>query len=170
MDTLLRLFNKAKLKVFNTDKDVVIHEGFNRKRGGKATISERYSNDIALIRINEAIPLHQEDPTKSLVEPICLPWSKSIDFAWNLKEQYWSINAGWGRTDNTRVSSRNRLLKYKVNVEPLQFIEIPIANEQCGSGDRFTIDPKIQICAGGVKGECISQVANIIYFCIFQNC
>ena len=68
----------------NKDRDIIIHEDFNRRLG--KNLPERYANDIALIRIDEAIPLHQEETTRSLVEPICLPWSKSVESAWDIKE------------------------------------------------------------------------------------
>ena len=41
-----------------------MHENYDKKY--------KY-NDIALIRLNEAIPLYDEDPKKSLVKPVCLP-------------------------------------------------------------------------------------------------
>ena len=30
----------------NKDRDIIVHEGFNRRRGKKATRPERYANDI----------------------------------------------------------------------------------------------------------------------------
>ena len=41
----------------NVDKDVIVHEKFN--------VKGNLENDIALIRIEEAVPLHQEDEFKS---------------------------------------------------------------------------------------------------------
>ena len=33
-------------------------------------------NDIALIRLDEPVPLHSEDPSISSVRPVCIPWNK----------------------------------------------------------------------------------------------
>ena len=60
----------------NASRDIIIHENYKSPN--------KYSNDIALIRINEAIPLFQENPAISAVSPICLPWSRKQEFAWNL--------------------------------------------------------------------------------------
>ena len=35
---------------------------------------EYFRNDIALIRLDESVPLYNEDPTKSFAMPVCLPW------------------------------------------------------------------------------------------------
>ena len=62
--------------------------------------------------------------------------------------------AGWGRTTRkrNRISQLN-LLQNKVNVEKLQKLLVPIANENCTkSNSRVKIDPTIQLCAGGEKG------------------
>ena len=107
---------------------------------------------IALIRINEAILLHQEDRYGSLIEPICLPWSKNLEFAWNLKDGQKSIGAGWGRTNNALKNSLKQLHRDKIHVNKLQYLQLPIANEKCGPKDLFHIDPAIQICAGGEEG------------------
>jgi len=131
-------------------RDIIVHEGYKRK-GPYAT--EHYPNDIALIRINEAILLHQEDRYGSLIEPICLPWSKNLEFAWNLKEGQKSIGAGWGRTSNALKMSLRQLHRDKIHVNNLQYLQLPIANEKCGPEDLFHIDPAIQICAGGEEGK-----------------
>ena len=49
-------------------KDVIIHKYYGKPK--------KYSNDIALIRINDAIPLYLDDQDLSAVSPICLPWSE----------------------------------------------------------------------------------------------
>merc|ERR1712079_677431 len=131
-------------------RDIIVHEGYKRK-GPYAT--EHYPNDIALIRINEAILLHQEDRYGSLIEPICLPWSENLEFAWNLKEGQKSIGAGWGRTSNALKMSLKQLHRDKIHVNKLQYLQLPIANEKCSPEDLFHIDPAIQICAGGEEGK-----------------
>ena len=52
-----------------SDNQIIVHESY--------TVStDTLINDIALIRLNEAVPLYAEDPSISYVTPICLPWSK----------------------------------------------------------------------------------------------
>ena len=51
-------------------------------------------NDIALIRLNEPVPLYSEDPEKSSVIPICLPWQEN-NSARNLNEDTNVIMTGW---------------------------------------------------------------------------
>jgi hypothetical protein len=62
--------------------------------------------------------------------------------------------AGWGRTvRSANRASNNRLNKNKVNVKVLQSLEVPIANEKCGPGNKIEIDTRRQICAGGERGK-----------------
>ena len=49
----------------NVKRDVIVHEKFN--------VGGNLENDIALIRIEEVVPLHQENEFKSSASPICLP-------------------------------------------------------------------------------------------------
>ena len=51
-------------------------------------------NDIALIRLNESVPLYSEDPEKSSVIPICLPWDENSS-ARNLNDDTNVIMTGW---------------------------------------------------------------------------
>ena len=63
--------------------------------------------------------------------------------------------SGWGRTTRRRSSnSQTNLLQNKANIEVLQYLEVPIANNKCtGEGrNRIRIDPTRQICAGGEQG------------------
>ena len=32
--------------------------------------------DIALLRLDEPVPLFEENPKKSFANPVCLPWNK----------------------------------------------------------------------------------------------
>ena len=67
---------------------------------------------------------------------------------------YSATVAGWGRTTRkrNRISQMN-LLQNKVNAENLQKLFVPIVNDQCTkSNSRVKINPRIQLCAGGVKG------------------
>jgi hypothetical protein len=51
------------------------------RKVAKTIIHENYKkiapfpNDIALIRLDQAVPLHQENPKISSVVPVCLPWN-----------------------------------------------------------------------------------------------
>ena len=54
--------DRIKVKV----EKAIVHESY----------SEDKSNNIALIRLKELVPLHNEDPVNSVVEPVCLPWDK----------------------------------------------------------------------------------------------
>ena len=44
----------------------IVHENYNTNDN---------KNDIALLRLNESVPLFNENPMISAVLPVCLPWS-----------------------------------------------------------------------------------------------
>ena len=54
-------------------------------------------NDIALIRLNEPVPLYSEDPEKSFVIPICLPCQEN-NSARNLNDETNVIMTGWNKS------------------------------------------------------------------------
>ena len=58
-------------------------------------------NDIALLRLNESVPLNSESPTMSLVSPICLPWSKDKPSR-NIHKGNKTLLTGWGHVTNNR--------------------------------------------------------------------
>ena len=134
----------------NVDRDVIIHENFD-KRGN-------LEYDIALIRIEEAVTLHQENEFKSSISPICLPWNINLDY--ETQDGQIATGAGWGRTVGraTKNSQRN-LLNNNINVNKLQVLGLPIANKKCKN-----IDPEIQLCAGGEAGKqhkrCFTEIKN----------
>ena len=68
---------------------IVVHEDFE-------TGQVKPKHDIALIRVNEPIPLFSEDPRKSSVIPVCLPW-KENDPGRGLKEGDQLVNTGMQR-------------------------------------------------------------------------
>ena len=105
-------------------------------------------NDIALIRLNESVPLFQDGSEISSAQPICLPWSEILE----LEDDTNVMVTGWGRTTNDATESQNIFLTHKVSSPTLQKLKIPIANEKCSEEDFFTIDEKIQLCAGGKDG------------------
>ena len=53
-----------------TEQNILMHESY--KKGVADS-----PNDIALIRLNEPIPLFYEDSSISSVIPVCLPWSET---------------------------------------------------------------------------------------------
>ena len=52
--------------ITRTVSKTIVHENYNTKDN---------KNDIALLRLNESVPLFNENPMISAVLPVCLPWS-----------------------------------------------------------------------------------------------
>ena len=133
----------------NVDRDIIVHENFDE--------TGNLENDIALIRIEKAVPLHQENEFESSVSPICLPWNTNVDM--ETREDQIATVAGWGRTTRRKTeNSLRNLLKNNINVKVLQELYIPIANEKCKTDPTTkkairVFDPEIQICAGGEIGK-----------------
>jgi len=128
----------------DANRDIIVHEGYDPKA--------QFKHDIALIRMDEGVPLFQEDQTLSAANPICLPWSDDA-YAYFIEEGVRATVAGWGRTrSRNNQNSQNALRRNKVNVKHLQQVEVPIANDKCNEKP-FIIDPERQICAGGEKGK-----------------
>jgi len=135
---------KAIRKNIDINRDIIVHEGYDKKK--------QYKHDIALIRMDEGVPLFQEDPKISAANPICLPWSEDSYAHW-IEDGDRATVAGWGRTSKrNNANSQNKLLRLNVNVDHLQQVGVPIANEKC-KGKPFNIDPERQICAGGEDGK-----------------
>ena len=128
----------------DANKDLIVHEGYDKKANWK--------NDIALIRMDDAVPLFQENPSVSAANPICLPWSRE-SYAYDIDDGDIARVAGWGRTREKAGNKKSRqdLLKLKVNVAHLQQLKVPIANDLCKRKFRG-IDTERQICAGGEDG------------------
>ena len=133
----------------NVDRDIIVHENFDE--------TGNLENDIALIRIEKSVSLHQENEFKSSVSPICLPWNTNLDE--ETQEGQIATGAGWGRTVRraTKNSQRN-LLNNNINVDLLQVLDLPIANKKCKNDPKIrtfisVFDPERQICAGGEKGK-----------------
>ena len=59
-------------------KKIIQHEKFDKN-------DKNYKNDVALVRLSEAVPLYLEDPKISGAKPICLPWNNK-DFGINKKD------------------------------------------------------------------------------------
>ena len=131
----------------DSTRDIIVHEGYDEKQSHK--------HDIALIRINDLVPLFEENPKISLIRPICLPWSKDsekAEVAYNVQEGNKTTLAGWGRTrSKNSQNDQNQLIEDRFNVTHLQKVRVPIANDKC-TKPPFNIDTERQICAGGEQG------------------
>ena len=133
----------------NVKRDVIVHEKFN--------VGGNLENDIALIRIEEAVPLHQENEFKSSASPICLPWNTNLDE--ETKDDQIATGAGWGRTVGRKsTNSIRNVLNNNINVNELQELDLPIVNGKCKNDPEITkiireFDPDTQICAGGERGK-----------------
>ena len=133
----------------NVKRDVIVHEKFN--------VGGNLENDIALIRIEEAVPLHQENEFKSGASPICLPWNTNLDE--ETKDDEIATGAGWGRTVGRKsTNSIRNVLNNNINVNELQELDLPIVNGKCKNDPEITkiirqFDPDTQICAGGERGK-----------------
>ena len=142
----------------NANRDVIVHERFNE--------TGNLEYDIALIRIEEAVPLYQENEFQSSVSPICLPWNTNLDK--ETQEDQYARGAGWGRTVGKKSDETlQNVLNNNINIDSLQELGLPIANEKCENDPKTTkiirvFDPEIQICAGGIKGE-------HIFFCCSEK-
>ena len=114
-------------------------------------------NDIGIIKVDEAIPLAWEDPTTSLIVPICLPLLES-DPGQNLaKGDDRFLFIGWGK--NTVITRKNVVEISKNLAENSAFSISPekvslsfIPNEECyffnndtSSNDNF--------CTSGSQGK-----------------
>jgi len=137
----------------DANKDVVIHENYNQT-------NKHSHNDIALIRINEGIPLYVENSKISSVRPICLPWSKDVTFAWNFDDNDFARVAGWGRVfkKQTKLTDQ-QLIRNKVNRRFLQVVTLGLASDVCSKGIidgikiRFVFDKEKQLCAIGTRAD-----------------
>jgi len=126
-----------------TKSDITVHENYDKEN--------LFINDIALIRLDEAVPLFQDDQTKSSVVPVCLPWAED-SYPYSVKDGDIATVAGWGRTTRRLTKNNsNYFLKHKVNKKHLQVADLPISNEKCNK-DSFAINKSLQLCAGGEKG------------------
>ncbi|XP_018023883.1 phenoloxidase-activating factor 1 isoform X2 [Hyalella azteca] len=108
-------------------EDAIVHQTYSRRF--------QYSDDIALIRLNETLDLLALGPT---IHPVCLPPT----FAPGITAVGEKILAvGWGMTEAGRLSDTLRQLELPV-VEP----------ERCRDVYGVAFGDK-QICAGGIQGQ-----------------
>ena len=127
------------------------------RRAAKIFVHENYDkvtvkNDIALIRLNEAVPLFQETPSESSANPICLPWSEDNPLQ-ELKEGKQATVSGWGRIRRIEtIQTVEKLIKLGAGSKVLRAVRVPIANKEKCERQFTTFDHKTQVCAGGEIG------------------
>ncbi|KAF2359566.1 Serine proteases trypsin domain [Trinorchestia longiramus] len=108
-------------------EDAILHPTYSRRF--------QFSDDIALIRLNETLDLNAVAPT---IHPVCLPPT----FAPGITAVGESLLAvGWGMTEEGRLSNT------------LQQLQLPIVDpERCRGVYGAAFGDK-QLCAGGVVGQ-----------------
>ena len=137
--------------IYRGVEKVIIHEDYDPDfQGGTGP------NNIALIRVNETIPLYDENPKLSNVRPICLPWSIN-DPGRELVDGDMLKVLGWGRTTNDRVQGCLDLKKYSAGAPVLQEVNAPFnswkeCKEKIKFPSGFVVDTDSQMCAGGIFG------------------
>ena len=119
----------------------IIHEDYNT--------APPFSNDIALIRLDEAVPLYEENPGVSLVVPVCLPWNENNPGN-NLNQGDEMLIFGWGRITNDRQTIGTNLLRFKVSTRTLKKHYERIAGKDCSTQEivKKKFDFSKQFCAG----------------------
>jgi hypothetical protein len=125
---------------------VIIHQNYNSSR-------KTSPYDIALIRLDEAVPLSYEDPAKSSVSPVCLPWA-SNDPGKDYVPGDLATITGWGRiTNNAQISFAN-YLKFKILNLKLLKLQVPLLDgNECLKDPIFKdVLSDIQVCAGAERG------------------
>ena len=123
---------------------IIIHEKYDSVHGGF---------DIALIRLKEPVPLFHEDGTKSLIEPVCLPWSKD-DSVRKIKDSSKALVTGWGATYNETIEAENEdVCSTKLRVASVPIVNkcFDIWNEKLKFSGGLGGDQSNYICAGGKK-------------------
>ena len=61
-------------------RKIISHENYDKN-------DKNFKNDIALVRLDQAVPLHIENPRISGAKPICLPWNNS-DFGRKIEDVF----------------------------------------------------------------------------------
>jgi len=117
--------------------------------------------DIALIRVNESIPLFDKtNIKKSNVIPICLPWNRN-DPGRELnsgKDEFLLKVLGWGQTTNDPGKRCSNFRRLRAGAGILQQLDVPfISWRDCKKKAKlpqgWEFDIETQICAGGIEGE-----------------
>ena len=110
-------------------------------------------NDIALIRLDDPVPLFMEDHgISSSVIPVCIPWGKEDLGNSILKDGAKTKITGWGRRTNDTDVAAAEFQDFSVSTPVLLQVRLPVANQKCKANDFFTINEEKQMCVDGVKG------------------
>ena len=128
-------------KITRKVKKVIKHENFDKTQ---------LKNDIALLRLDEAVPLSSENPKVSAVSPICLPW-KTDDSARNLDYGDYATVTGWGRVYNNYWEHYQIKTNLGAGSRVLQKATLAILHKATCSLVWGRDTEKI-ICAGNEKG------------------
>jgi len=138
---------KCAKKITRGIDKIFIHEDFNG-------IDSK--NDIALIKLTNSVPLFSDYQAKSSVTPICLPWNED-NFARSLNDNARAVVSGWGKTfDYSRELTIKILETFNLFSKKLRKLKVNIANNKCTELG-IVVDPTMQLCAGGYKGEGICE-------------
>ena len=83
-----------------------------------------------MIRLDELVPLHIEDPEQSIVAPVCLPWKDSDkEIIKELEENADTLLAGWGKVTNLGI--KRSITDRTLRREKLKIVE----SSKCRSGN-----------------------------------
>ena len=124
-------------------------------------------NDIALLRLNESVPLNSDSPTMSSVSPICLPWSKNNPGR-NVPNGTKVLLTGWGHTTNNHLKQKENLERIKSGSSFLRKVKIPIISVDVCSKTTTSykdLNATTQICAGGDKGQLFFNTLSWLLLC-----
>ena len=112
----------------------IIHEDYNA--------APPFPNDIALILLDEAVPLYQENPGVSFVIPVCLPWNENNPGN-NLIQGDKLLVVGWGRTTNNKITN---YLRHKVSTRTLQKSYVTFVGQYCSTQEIFNKNTMWDLC------------------------
>ena len=156
---------------------IIKHEDYQPKdpKPENITDGENHRNDIALIRLNEAVPLFNDNPSQSFAFPVCLPWPEYVEDdhpAFDIKE-FKSKNkpvrndfviTGWGKRFKDNKLERPTEQTFSDNL--LKAI-VPVTNSIEGCA-KHLID-STQICAGGIEGPLLnSEYLDVSSYVLFS--
>ena len=128
-------------KITRKVRNFIIHENFDRRK---------LKNDIALLRLDQAVPLFEENPDISGASPICLPWD--IDnFARDLIKGDNVIVTGWGRVSNDLDQHVRNVRRQRAGSNILKKVKLPVLDRNVCRGE-WGLNTRKQICAGSMRG------------------
>ena len=133
----LQPFKKCSARKFSRKASKVIkHEDYD---------NVKFINDIALLRLDQAVELHDENQYLSAATPICLPWNKDNP-ARNLIEGDEALVTGWGRIAK---NSQNEINRAESDLLMKETVSIITDDYGCWASD---LNTEKQICATSIEG------------------